>query len=577
MRTRGTDGAWGLGLTGIIVGRVMDAGVPVTTTRSPFAEADGVPPHVLEDIALVASRARRAVLDLATSTYVVVMTAVTAMAVASPETPIVSAIATILVGAALTAIVAYALMRSSLRRLAGLSSLGSDLRERFDIARLDAIRDPLTGLGNHRAFQEELDRAAATADRQHQSTTLLLIDVDHLKRINDTEGHAAGDEVLRAVARVITMNSRRADRAFRIGGDEFAILSVGAHVDDALTLGRRVLATALDIGSSPSRRAISLTIGISAIPVPSADRHLLFRHADAALYWGKRHGRTDVQVYDPRLHGIADDERPSDELALAVDHVVAERLLTPAYQPIFALADGRCIGFEGLVRPTEEARFRNATALFVAAETVSRTVELDIAAVRELAAGAGALGPDGYLAVNLSPRTLEAVAFNPHEILGIVGRAGIEPHRLVVELTEREAVEDMDRLVRNLAVLRRTGARIAADDVGAGNAGLHLLSRIDFDVIKIDLSLVQSGAVLAPSRAVLRALIEMAQRRGATTVAEGIETSIQLEIVRELGIHAGQGFRLGPPADQPLADQVDLERLLPTESRDGLTGSAFAA
>lgn len=559
----------------------MDAGVPVRTARSPFEAPEGASPFApddLTDVAEVAARARRAVLDLGTSTYVAVMAAATAMAIASPAIPLLESIAAILLAGALSGLVAVGLMRASLRRLDGLTTLGPDLRERFDIARLDAIRDPLTGLGNHRAFQEELDRVVEWSDRQPHPTSLLLIDVDHLKRINDTEGHAAGDEVLRSVARTITMNSRRTDRAFRIGGDEFAILSLGAGLDDALALGRRVLATALDLGTSPTRRSVSLTIGISAIPAPSAGRQQLFRHADAALYWGKRHGRTDVQTYDPRLHGIADDERPSDELALAVDHVVAERLLTPAYQPVFALDDGRCIGFEGLVRPSEDARFRNASALFVAAESVSRTVELDIAAVRELAAGARDLPPDRYLALNLSPRTLEAVAFNPHEILGIVQRAGIEPGRVVVELTEREAVEDMDRLVRNLALLRRTGARIAADDVGAGNAGLHLLSRIDFDIIKIDLSLVQSGAVLAPSRAVLRALIEMAERRGASTIAEGIETPIQLEIVRELGIHAGQGFRLGEPGGRPIAADVDLDLLLPDGSgHSGPRGSAFAA
>ena len=118
----------------------------------------------------------------------------------------------------------------------------------------------------------------------------------------------------------------------------------------------------------------------------------MLQHAAAALYWGKRHGRTDVQVYDPKLHGVADDARPFEEVALAVDQVVAQRLLRPVYQPVFALADGSCIGFEGLVRPRDGAAFRNAGALFVAAESVNRTVELDMAAVREIAAGAGALG-----------------------------------------------------------------------------------------------------------------------------------------------------------------------------------------
>ena len=149
----------------------------------------------------------------------------------------------------------------------------------------------------------------------------------------------------------------------------------------------------------------------------------------------------------------------------------------------------------------------------------------------------------------------------------------------MIELTEREAIADFDRLGRNLAVFRRTGARIAADDVGAGNAGLQLLSRIEFDVIKIDLSLVQSGAILAPSRAVLRALIEMAARRGAATVAEGIETRIQLETVRDLGIQVGQGFLLGVPSARPSSASIDIRALLPEpEPRsDGNPRSVSAA
>jgi diguanylate cyclase (GGDEF)-like protein len=516
----------------------------------------------IEDITGAEQEIREAITRLASGMFLVVMTAITSIAIAATSQPTIVLVAGIAGAGAVAAVVAIGLLKMATRRADRLGLAVADLREGFNRVRLDAIRDPLTGLGNHRAFQEELERAAASEQRHHQSTTLLLIDVDDLKRVNDAEGHAAGDEVLRAVSRVIARNSRRTDRAFRIGGDEFAILSSASSVNDGLALGRRVLATSLDRERNPGQRAISLTIGISALPSPSADRHLLFRHADAALYWGKRHGRTDVQVYDPKLHGVADDERPAEELASAVDQIVDRRLLTPVYQPVFALSDGACVGFEGLIRPQEGAGFRNAGALFVAAEAVNRTVELDLAAVRALAGAARELAPAHYLAVNLSPRTLEAAAFNPHEVLALLAQAGIEPRRLVVELTEREAVEDYDLLARNLAVFRRVGARIAADDVGAGNAGLQLLSRIEFDIIKIDLSLVQSGAVLAPSRAVLRALIEMADRRGAATVAEGIETPIQLETVRDLGIQVGQGYLLGVPSAHPWAASIDVKALL---------------
>jgi diguanylate cyclase (GGDEF)-like protein len=527
-----------------------------------------------EEIATAAIAVRSVIVRLALGTFVIVMVAATVMSVHATGLPPALVITLLATAGALGSAIALGLLHVGLQRTDDLGTLITTLRDDYDRVSLDAIRDPLTGLGNHRAFQEELDRAASMAFRHRHVTSLLLIDVDDLKRVNDVEGHAAGDEVLRTVARVVSTTSRRVDRAFRIGGDEFAILSPSSSVSEALTLGRRILATALDRDRNPGQRPVSLTIGISAMPDPSTDRNLLIRHADAALYWGKRHGRTDVQVFDPMLHGVADDERPAPELAAAVDLLVAERLLTPVYQPVFSLADGACVGYEGLVRPGSGAGFRNAGSLFVAAEAVNRTVELDMAAVRALAGSATGLAPNQYLAINLSPRTLEATAFNPHEILALLARASIEPQRLVIELTEREAVEDMERLNRTLAVFRRTGARIAADDVGSGNAGLQLLSRIDFDIIKIDLSLVQSGAVLAPSRAVLRALIEMAGRRGATTVAEGIETPIQLEIVRDLGINVGQGYLLGVPAPRMAAEPVDLHALLHSVGPDLNAGPA---
>lgn len=531
--------------------------------------ATALPPDAVhvespDEVAAVLGAVRAAVVRMAGGAYVIAMIATSAVLV-SAAPPTGSPVLPIIVIGTVITLLAVSLLDRILRHTDRLGVLSAELSDLYDRARLDSLRDPLTGLGNHRAFQEELDIAVESARRHQQSTALLLLDVDDLKRINDTEGHAAGDEVLQVVATLVVSNIRRFDRAFRIGGDEFAILSPQSTPEMALALGRRILAAALDDQRRPGEPAISFTVGISAVPEPSADRSLLYRHADAALYWGKRHGRTDVRVYDPRIQGIADDERPATELAAAVDRIVEERRLIPVYQPVFGLIDGSCRGFEGLVRPAEGSGFRHAGALFIAAEAVSRTVELDIASIRHIAAGAKDLAPDHYLAVNLSPRSLEAEAFNPHELLAILARAGIEPTRLVVELTEREAVEDVSRLNTNLDTLRRTGVRIAADDVGAGNAGLRLLSMVEFDVIKIDMSLVQGGTVLAPSRSVLHAIIEMAQQSGATTVAEGIETPAQLEVLRDLGIQVGQGYLLGMPRPRAQSDPVDIDGLLAPE------------
>jgi EAL domain-containing protein (putative c-di-GMP-specific phosphodiesterase class I) len=165
------------------------------------------------------------------------------------------------------------------------------------------------------------------------------------------------------------------------------------------------------------------------------------------------------------------------------------------------------------------------------------------------------------LTVNISPRTVEAPHFSADALMALLGRYSIAPDRVVVELTEREKVEDLNRLQSNLGALQRLGLRIAADDVGAGNAGLRLLSQMRFDIVKIDLSLVQEGTERDSSRAVLRSLRELAARWQAYVIAEGLETASQLRMVREMGIAAGQGYLLARPMPEPNLLSVDLAAL----------------
>jgi diguanylate cyclase (GGDEF)-like protein len=443
------------------------------------------------------------------------------------------------------------------------------LRDLYERARLDALIDPLTGLGNHRAFQEELARQVEDARRLATTLGLVVIDLDDLKRVNDQLGHAGGDALLAATGRLLGAGSRRGDRAFRIGGDEFVMLMPRTDLPNALLVARRLLAASLDGAPTGERHQISFSAGVSAFPAPSSSGARLFRHADAALYWSKRHGRTDVQAYDPERHGRAGDERNALELAAAVAEIATSKALTPAFQPIFSLRSGQVIGHEALVRPASGSGFSDAESLFVAAEVTGRTVELDNACLEVIAAAAGEIPPDRYLAVNLSPRTLETDEFSAVRLASIFGEHGIRPTSLVLELTEREAVEDIERLRRNLDACRQLGFRIAADDVGAGNAGLRLLSEITFDFVKVDLSLVQSGALRESSMAVLRALRELAEQSAASIVAEGVETAHQLEVVRDIGLAAGQGYLLGRPARYRVDDAVDIDCLLDSGSQDG--------
>jgi diguanylate cyclase (GGDEF)-like protein len=451
--------------------------------------------------------------------------------------------------------------RRMLEPAQALQAMTERLQEMYSQARLDALLDPITGLGNHRAFQEELHRQVEDSRRSGQSVALVLIDLDDLKRVNDERGHAGGDQLLASLGRLIHAVTRASDRSFRIGGDEFAVLLPRADAPAAHGLARRLLAAALD-GEGNVGIPFSFSAGISSFPDPSTDGRRLFRHADAALYWAKRHGRTDVQIYDPERHGMSDDQRSTPELAAAVDGVASERALIALFQPIYDLHDGHLVGHEGLVRPTDLGAFKDATRLFVAAEAADRTVELDMVCLDVIAASAAGATAAGYLSLNLSPRSLETDQFRVSDVVSILQRHGITPGDVVLELTERETVGDIARLRDNLRACREAGMRIAADDVGAGNAGLRLLSEIAFDVVKIDLSLVQGGVLRDSASAVLRGIQELADRAHASVVAEGIETVEQLEVVRSLGIGLGQGYLLATPSPEVSSGPTDLEELI---------------
>jgi diguanylate cyclase (GGDEF)-like protein len=469
----------------------------------------------------------------------------------------------LLIAAAVVLPVLFAqLARFILEPARELAQAGGQLQGLYNLARIDALLDPLTTLGNHRAFQEELVRQIEEARRHDYPLALALIDLDDLKRVNDDRGHAGGDLLLASMGRLIATSVRVADRGFRVGGDEFAILMPHTDGEAAHIILRRLLASSLGGGSArPGQATFSFSAGISTFPELSTDGGRLRRQADAALYWSKRHGRTDVQLFDPERHGAADDTRSTPELAAAVAEVAREHQLAALFQPIYDLQTGEPVGFEGLVRPTESSGFQSPESLFVAAETTERTVELDMACVDVVAASAPREGTTQYLSLNISPRTLETEQFRVSDLLVRLAPHGVDPHRVVLELTEREGIEDVERLRINLEACRAAGMRIAADDVGAGHAGLRLLSEVQFDIVKVDLSLVQGGVLRESTLAVLQALRDLTDRGHMVLVAEGIETREQLEVVRSLGFAAGQGYLLGPPHPLVNMEPIDLDHL----------------
>ncbi len=470
---------------------------------------------------------------------------------------------------ALAADLTFWLVRQVVRPAEELDRARRELHVLYHTARTSSLEDSLTGLGNHRAFQEEFARLVEQCRRYGTSVSVVLIDLDGFKLVNDSRGHIVGDAVLGVVGQRLREGIRRTDRAFRIGGDEFALLLPFTEAEEAAVVARRLLAACLESQARPGRSealgGISFSAGIAAAPAMGLDRDDLYEKADAALYEAKRAGRTTVRIFDParspRIIGS-----PSAVRIVALERAIQDRLILPAYQPIVDLDDGRVVGFEAMTRPSAAAGFDDALSLFTTAEAAGRSVELDLACIERALAGADLLEADQFLSLNVSPRTLEAPEFSATRLLRLLDRAGLAPERVVIELTERTAIADLDRARAVVNAIRSRRVRVAADDIGAGNAGLRLLTELPFDLVKIDLALVQAGDQSPSAVAVLRALLDLAARWGALAVAEGVETPAQLALLRQIGIRTGQGYLLGRPTAAPTLRGVDITALLADQS-----------
>lgn len=452
--------------------------------------------------------------------------------------------------------------RHIIRPAAVLDTERARLHELYEAAHAASLRDSLTGLGNHRAFQEAVGRMVDASRRYGTPFSLILLDIDDFKRVNDSRGHATGDDLLAEVGNLIRSTIRQADTGYRVGGDEFAILLPSTHAAGAEMTARRLLTRGLqDRAHGTYRGPISFSAGVTSCPQFGTTRLQLTAQADAALYRGKRAGRTLVSIFDPALDRGHLDEEMRAELSASVAAVIEGGALSSVYQPIIHLPTGRILGYEGLVRVAQDSGFRNTGALFDAAEVAGRALELDRAALDVVLRGAHQIPEPTLLSLNISPRSFEAPEFNATALLSILRRHSVAPERVLLELTERDAIRDPEALRTAILRLQEAGVRVAADDVGAGNAGLRLLSQFRFDVVKIDLSLVQGGAGQDQTLSVLTSLVHLARRWGALTIAEGVETAEQLRMIRQLDIDAGQGYLLGRPGAILDVDRIDLDAL----------------
>jgi diguanylate cyclase (GGDEF)-like protein len=437
---------------------------------------------------------------------------------------------------------------------------GRTLLRHHRLALQRATRDGLTDLPNHRAFEEELELATAASGRNQDPLALAILDLDQFKLINDRHGHPQGDALLRRLAAVLR-DGRAADRSYRIGGDEFALLMPNTDEQGAQILVRR-LCRAL------AEADVAVSIGVATLR-PGLSAEELRAEADAALYEAKRRGGKGFVSFEEIRDRVSVTTTSKRE---AVRSLVEEQRLSTVFQPIWNLDSGGLIGVEALSRPDPSYGLSGPAEAFDLAEQTGCVHELDeLCANRAL--GAGSDLPDGALLfVNLTPKTLELDSDGNDWFQSGVERAGLAPERVVVEVTERLGARTAP-VIKSLDLLREAGLRLALDDVGTGNAGLEMLRKVGAEYVKIDRSIVAAAATEPNARAVLMAMATFARQTGAFVIAEGIEDEETLEFLRGVEaldalpgaiIQGGQGFKLGRPSAQlpteasgPLADLAE--------------------
>jgi diguanylate cyclase (GGDEF)-like protein len=406
-----------------------------------------------------------------------------------------------------------------------------------------AFHDEMTGLANRALFSDRLAHSLDLHRRDLRPVTVMLIDLDDFKLVNDTMGHPAGDELLVRVAERLKAVVRTGDTVARLGGDEFAVLVEDGG--DPVDVAARVLAAleqAVVLGGQTV--SASASIGVAALRPedPPADAVAMLKRADQAMYAAKRAGKSTACLHSPDLDG-SDDTSP-DLRAELVDAVRAGAL-DVAFQPI-TLTDGRIGGYEALVRWTRGG-VPVAPATFLPMARRAQCIRaLDRLVFGKAVAEAASWGdPQLSLSVNLDAATLADPGFASYA-LETLGRYAMPAERVTLEVLESELVEHDAQALATLATLRAAGARVAVDDFGAGYASLVRLQALNPDVVKLDRSLLADTG--ARQRQLLSGVAQLAHQIGATVVAEGVETHAQLEAAIAAGCDAMQGFLLGRPA-----------------------------
>ena len=407
------------------------------------------------------------------------------------------------------------------------------------------LSDPLTGLANRTLLEEITHRILQRGDL----VSVLFIDIDDFKDVNDSRGHAQGDELLMVLAERLRGCVRPGDVVARTGGDEFALVVTGGPEVARAIAGRALACLAVPVPLDAGPVTVRASVGIAGSGDPGdATPGSLLRNADLAMHLAKAQGKNRLVVY---ADGMAEAARRRAELQQDLALAVPGDQLVVHYQPTVLVADGRTTGFEALVRWNHPVRGMVPPAEFIPlAEETGVITEIGRWVLRQSvaqgAAWAAATGTPLRMAVNLSPRQLldDDVVADVEEALR---DSGFPAGQLTLEVTEGVLVRDVDRAVARLEALRALGVRIAIDDFGTGFSGLSYLRNLPADIIKIDRSFVGDLPSDRSASTLISSIVELARTLGLEVVAEGVETEEQRRALEEMRCGSAQGYFFARP------------------------------
>jgi diguanylate cyclase (GGDEF)-like protein len=409
-----------------------------------------------------------------------------------------------------------------------------------------AYHDSLTDLPNRALFQDRLQQAILRSHRDDRGLTVLLIDLDGFKEVNDALGHHAGDLVLQEVAMRLRGALRASDTVARLGGDEFAVLLPATDVNRAELAARKVLHDLEHPFVADGRPLmVSASIGIAGVPWHAATGEELMQKADSAMYVAKN-DKSGYTVYNPQR-----DQRIYQRLSLAssMRQAIDGRQFTVDYQPIVHISTGTVIALESLVRwnHPELGRLLPDDFIRVAEHTGLINPLTSFVMERALCDWPSSARPESSsIAVNVSPRSLHHAAF-PGRVRETLETHGASPASLTLEITENLVMSDPDGSARCLDELHEMGVRLVIDDFGKGYSSLSYLRRLPVDEIKIDRSFLL-GLADGEDDTLVRCMIDLAHNLGMTAVAEGVETDAVFQQLAELNCDAAQGYFICRPA-----------------------------